>query len=182
MAFNVNEFAGALKSGGARSSLFEVQITNPINGVADIQVPFLCRSASIPAATVAPIEAPYFGRTIKMAGRRTYADWTTTILNDEDFAIRNAIEQWNHSMNSPQGNLVTTGGSAPSLYKANAQVTQFAKTGEILRVYEFVGLWPTNVDTIDLNWDADGVQEFTCTWAYDYWRVSGGSTGNAGGQ
>ena len=39
MAFNVNEFAGALKSGGARNSLFQVNITNPINGVADATVP-----------------------------------------------------------------------------------------------------------------------------------------------
>ena len=28
MAFNVNEFSGALKGGGARASLFQVQITN----------------------------------------------------------------------------------------------------------------------------------------------------------
>ena len=41
MAFNVNEFSGALKGGGARASLFQVQITNPINGVADAQVPFM---------------------------------------------------------------------------------------------------------------------------------------------
>lgn len=181
MAFNVNEFAGALKSGGARPSLFQVQITNPINGVADIQVPFMCRAASIPAATMSVLEAPYFGRRIKLSGTRTYADWSTTIMNDEDFAIRNAIEQWSHAINSPQGNLNTIGGSSPSLYKANAQVTQYAKTGEILRVYEFVGIWPSDVQSIDLNWETDAIQEFACTWTYDYWRVIGGSTGNAGG-
>ena len=64
-----------------------------------------------------------------------------TIINDEDMSIRNAMEQWNHSINSVQGNLRATGGSAPSLYKASAQVTQFSKTGEILRVYDFVGLY-----------------------------------------
>ena len=48
MAFNVNEFAGALKSGGARNSLFQVNITNPINGVADATV-----SATIPACALA---------------------------------------------------------------------------------------------------------------------------------
>jgi hypothetical protein len=182
MAFNVNEFAGALRAGGARASLFQVQITNPINGVADAQVPFLCQGAEIPAATIAELTVPYFGRQIKLAGNRTYAAWTPTIINDEDFAIRNAMEQWSNAINSFQGNLNNTGGSAPSLYKASAQVTQYAKTGEILRIYDFVGLFPTEVSTITLGWEQDAIETFTVAFAYDYWTVSGGITGNAGGQ
>ncbi len=181
MAFNVNEFAGALKSGGARNSLFQVNITNPINGVADATIPFMCKGAQVPAATLGTIEVPYFGRQIKVAGNRTYAEWAPTIINDEDMSIRNAMEQWNHSINSVQGNLRATGGSAPSLYKASAQVTQFSKTGEILRVYDFVGLYPSEVSTIDMAWDAETIQEYTVTFQYDYWQVSGGTTGNAGG-
>ena len=182
MAFNVNEFAGALKAGGARASLFQVQITNPINGVADAQVPFLCQGAEIPAATIAELTVPYFGRQIKLAGNRTYATWTPTIINDEDFAIRNAMEQWSNAINSFQGNLNNAGGSAPSLYKANAQVTQYAKTGEILRIYDFVGLFPTEVSAIALGWEQDAIETFTVAFSYDYWTVSGGITGNAGGQ
>lgn len=181
MAFNVNQFAGALKDGGARSALFQVQITNPINGVADVTVPFLCKAAAIPAATLGTVEVPYFGRTIKLAGNRTYAEWAPTIINDEDFAIRNAMEQWSNSINSFQGNISTGGGSAPSLYKSVAQVTQFSKSGEILRVYDFIGLYPSEVSQIDLAWDQEGVQEYTVTFQYDYWQVSGGVTGNAGG-
>jgi hypothetical protein len=181
MAFNVNQFAGALKDGGARSALFQVQITNPINGVSDVTVPFLCKAAAIPAATLGTVEVPYFGRTIKLAGNRTYAEWAPTIINDEDFAIRNAMEQWSNSINSFQGNISTAGGSAPSLYKSVAQVTQFSKTGEILRVYDFVGLYPSEVSQIDLAWDQEGVQEYQVTFQYDYWQVSGGVTGNAGG-
>ena len=181
MAFNVNDFAGALKGGGARSSLFQVQITNPINGVADSQVSFMVKAAQIPASTLGTVEVPYFGRQIKLAGNRTYAEWAPTIINDEDFAIRNAMEQWSHSINSAQGNLNTAGGTAPSLYKANAQVTQFGKDGSILRVYNFVGLYPSEVGAIDLAWDNEGIQEYGVTFQYDYWEVSGGSTGNAGG-
>ena len=182
MAFNVNEFAGALAAGGARPSLFQVQITNPINGVADAQVPFLCKAAQIPEATLSSIDVPYYGRNIKLAGTRTFAEWSPTIINDEDFAIRNAMEQWSNAINSFQGNLNNAGGSAPSLYKANAQVTQYSKTGEILRVYDFVGIFPTTVAAIDLGWEnGDAIEEFQVTFAYDYWQVSGGQTGNAGG-
>ena len=181
MAFNVNEFSGALKGCGARSSLFQVNITNPANGIADSIVPFMTKGAQVPAATLGTIEVPYFGRQVKIAGNRTYAEWTPTIINDEDMSIRNAMEQWNHSINSIQGNLRATGGSSPSLYKASAQVTQFSKTGEILRVYDFIGLYPSEVGTIDLAWDAETIQEYTVTFQYDYWQISGGTTGNAGG-
>ena len=181
MAFNVNEFSGALKGGGARSSLFQVNITNPANGIADSIVPFMTKGAQVPAATLGTIEVPYFGRQVKIAGNRTYAEWTPTIINDEDMSIRNAMEQWNHSINSIQGNLRATGRSSPSLYKASAQVTQFSKTGDILRVYDFVGLYPSEVGTIDLAWDAETIQEYTVTFQYDYCQISGGTTGNAGG-
>ena len=181
MAFNVNEFAGALKLGGARNSLFQVQITNPINGVADVQVPFLCKAAQIPAATLGVIEIPYFGRTIKQAGNRTFAEWAPTIINDEDFAVRNAMEQWSGTINSFQGNLNNAGGSNASLYKSNATVTQYSETGDILRVYNFVGIFPSEVSSIDLSWDAETIEEYTVTFQYDYWEVVGGTTGNAGG-
>jgi hypothetical protein len=182
MAFNVNEFAGALKAGGARPSLFQVQITNPINGVADAQIPFMCKAATIPEATLSAIDVPYFGRQVKVAGTRTFAEWTPTIINDEDFSIRNAMEQWSNAINTFQGNINNAGGSAPSLYKANAQVTQYSKTGEILRVYDFVGIFPTVVSTIELGWEnGDAIEEFQVTFVYDYWQVSGGQTGDAGG-
>ena len=170
-----------MKGGGARASLFQVQITNPINGVADAQVPFMVKAAQIPASTLGVVEVPYFGRTIKVAGNRTYAEWAPTIINDEDFAIRNSMEQWSNAINSAQGNLNTAGGSAPSLYKSNAQVTQFGKDGSILRVYNFVGIYPTEVAAIDLAWDSEAIQEFGVTFQYDYWEVSGGVTGTAGG-
>lgn len=181
MAFNVNQFSGALKAGGARGSLFQVQITNPINGVADAQVPFFAKSAAIPASTLGVIDMPYFGRTIKVAGNRTYDTWTPTIINDEDFAVRNAMEQWSNAVNAFQRNINTAGGSAPSLYKSNAQVTQYGKTGDVLRVYNFVGIFPVEISQIDLDWGAETVEDFTVTFAYDYWEVQGGVTGNAGG-
>jgi len=181
MAFNINDFAGALKDGGARSSLFQVQITNPINGVADIQVPFMCRAAQLPGSTVGTIPVSYFGRQVKLAGNRTFEPWTPTIINDEDFAIRNAMEQWSNAINTMQGNISNTGGSSPALYKSNAQVTQYSKSGDILRIYDFVGIYPSDISAIDLGWDQESIEEFSVTFQYDYWQVSGGSTGNAGG-
>ena len=181
MAFNVNQFAGALKGGGARNSLFQVFINNPVNAVGDAQVPFMCKAAQIPAATLGIIEIPYFGRQVKIAGNRTYAEWAPTIINDEDFAIRNALEEWINSINQFAGNLRSFGRSAPSEYKSTARVQQFDQLGSVVREYEFVGIFPTEVSTIDLAWETEGIEEYTVTFQYDFWQVSGGTPGNAGG-
>ncbi len=182
MAFNINLFQGALKLGGARPNLFQVNISNPVNGAADIQVPFMVRATQIPAATLGTVPLMYFGRQLNLAGNRTFAEWTVQVLNDEDFAIRNALEQWSNAINSFQGNLRNLGSASPTAYKGTAQVTQFSKTGVPLRVYNFVGMFPTDVAATELDWGSnDTVQEFSCTFIYDYWEVSGGVTGNAGG-
>jgi len=180
MAFNIQEIRSQLALGGARASLFQVQIANPANGAGDIKVPFMVKAAQIPASTLGMIEVPYFGRKIKIAGDRTFAEWTVTVINDEDFLIRNAMEQWMNTINSHAGNIREFGSASPLLYKSNAQITQFSKTGVPIREYTFNGMFPTEVSTIEMAWETtDAIEEFTVTFQYDFWEVSGGVTGNS---
>ena len=131
----------------------------------------------MPASTIQPINVPYFGRQLKLAGDRTFEAWSVTVINDEDFLIRNAMEEWSNKINRLQRNVREI-----NKYKSQAQVTQFGKDGTKLRVYEFNGIFPTNISSIDLGWDADNQYEtFQVTFEYDYWTVAGGVTGNAGG-
>jgi hypothetical protein len=182
MAFNINEIKSQLTYGGARQTLFSVQLFNPANGAGDVKTPFLVRSASIPEARLGNIAVPYFGRKINLAGDRTFPEWSVTVINDEDFLIRNAMENWSNSINSLEGNVRTFGTSSPTAYKSDGIVTQYAKTGAILRQYTFHGIYPADVSQIDLDWEAtDRIEEFRVTFLYDSWEVSGGKTGNAGG-
>lgn len=170
MAFNLNEFAGKLTRGGARASLFEVRLESPFG--ADIKdiAPFMIKVAEIPASTIASVEVPYFGRKIKIAGDRTFADWTVTVINDEDFKIRSAMEEWMNAINAHAANL-NTAGASPVNYKAQAQVLQYGKDGSIIRAYNFNGMFPTELSNIALDWSADATpEEFTVTFAYDYWN------------
>lgn len=181
MAFNINEMRSQLTFGGARASQFQVQIQNPVNGVADLKTPFMVQAAQIPESTIGTIEIPYFGRKVKIAGDRTFAEWTVTVMNDEDFLIRNAMEQWMNAINSHQENLRDFGSASPLQYKSQAQITQFSKTGAPLRVYNFNGLFPTNIGNIQMDWNTtDDIERFDVTFQYDWWNVSGGVTGNAG--
>jgi len=180
MAFNIQEIRSQLALGGARNSLFQVQIANPANGAGDIKVPFMVKAAQIPASTLGMIEVPYFGRKIKIAGDRTFAEWTVTVINDEDFLIRNAMEQWMNTINSHAGNIREFGSASPLLYKSNAQITQFSKTGVPIREYTFNGMFPVEVSPIEMAWETtDAIEEFTVTFQYDFWEVSGGVTGNS---
>lgn len=178
MSFDVNEFRSKLVRGGAKPSLFEVNITNPANSLGDDSVRFMAQAAAIPESTLGLIEVPYFGRKIKIAGDRTFAEWTVTIINDENFIIRNAMEQWMASINSHIGNESQIGVGAPSDYKSEAQITQFAKSGEVLREYTFTGLFPTSVASIAMDWNTtDDIERFDVTFQYDWWEISGGITG-----
>lgn len=177
MPFNIDEFQSRLPSDGAFSANFDVQILNPVNSAGDLDVPFLCKTAQIPGITTGSIEQKYFGRTINLPGTNTFEDWTVTILNDENFRIRNAMEQWAFAINSPAGNIRSQG-----IVKSDAEVRQYSKSGEIIRVYKFVDLFPISVAPIDLSWDnTDQIEEFQVTFKYNYWEVAGGTTGNAGG-
>jgi hypothetical protein len=181
MAFNVNDIKNQLVGGGARPTLFQVQLTNPINGAGDAKTPFMVKAAQLPASNLGVIEVPYFGRKIKVAGDRTFEEWTVTVINDEDFLIRNAMEEWMAAINTHEGN-VRDGGNSLLAYKSNdATITQFGKDGTPIRTYSFRNIFPTNVSAIDVAWDTnDTIEEFTVTFQYDYWQVTGGDTGLAG--
>lgn len=85
------------------------------------------------------------------------------------------------AINSHQGNVTALGSASPLQYKTQAQITQFSKTGVPLRIYNFNGLFPTEVSAIDMSWeDTDRIEEFSVTFQYDWWEVSGGITGDAG--
>lgn len=175
MAFNVSNFrAQGLVLGGARPSLFQIEMSLPA-GVgapnAAGRVPFLARAGQIPAATVDPVEVPYFGRKIKYAGDRTFADWTVTVMNDEDFQLRAMFENWSNRINSLVGNISATGPQLIAGYKATATVTQYGREGNPLRQYLFNGIFPTTVDAIALDWDnTNAIETFDITFAYDWWE------------
>jgi hypothetical protein len=176
MPFNINEFKSQLVGGGARPSLFQVQITNPILAAADFKVPFMVKASSLPASTLGEYDIPYFGRKVKYAGDRTFEAWSVTVINDEDFAVRNAMEAWSNSINSH----VSNSRSLPVNYKSDAIITQYGKDGTILRVYNFQGLFPLTIASIPVSWETvDAIQEFEVTFNYDLWTISGGNTGNS---
>jgi len=128
-------------------------------------------AAQVPAATVGVIDVPYFGRKIKVAGDRVFADWTVNIIEDEDMAVRAIMETWSNDINTLRSNYRI--GTTPEDYKSSdAFVTQYGKRGDVLRRYRFVGIWPNNVEAINLDWDrTNAIATFATTLSFDYWEL-----------
>lgn len=178
MAFNITEMRSQLVYGGARQNLFQVRINNPANASGDLKTPFMVQAAQIPESQLGVIPVFYFGRQMKLAGDRTFGDWTVTVINDEDFLIRNAMEEWSNRINRLERNVRDI-----NRYKTNATVLQYGKDGSKIREYKFDGIFPSVISPIELDWGTtDQIESFQVTFSYDYWTVSGGTTNNAGGR
>lgn len=190
MAFSINEIKSNLKFGGARPTLFQVILNSKFSSDLSSVAPFMVQAASLPGSTITPIPVSYWGRKIKVAGDREFEDWQVTVMNDEDFKVRHALETWHNKINSIVGNLNTTGSASPEAYKSEATVNQYAKAGSLrgngtvgapLRSYNFVGLFPAQIGPIELSWeDNNRIETFQVVFSYDYYTV-GGDTAPGGG-
>ena len=201
----ITNFKSALRGGGARPNLFEVDITGWPGGEnmgnfgndAKEEFQFLCKAAALPSSNITPIEIPFRGRTLKVAGDRTFDTWTITIINDENFRLRTKFEQWMNGINK-----LTDGSGAtnPGSYMGNAVVHQLGRGANQgrqsttnsgggdgssgrdnispLRTYYFSDIFPTEVSEIGLSYDStDTIEEFTVTFQVQYWVAGANSTG-----
>ncbi len=178
----ITDFKSKLTGGGTRSNLFEVVLSFPDAAAADAVVldkaRFLVKGANLPASNVANIDVPFRGRVLKIAGDRTFDTWTVTVINDTDFAIRSAFENWMNKINRVSDN---TGLTNPASYQADAYVYQLDRSGETLRSYHFYDVFPTQLSMIDLSYDSQGIQEFTVELQVQWWEAIKGNAANAGG-
>ena len=198
----ITQFKSRLAGGGARPNLFEVNVNdfkfaNPNWDNETFQ--FLCKASSLPASTITPVEIPFRGRVLKVAGDRTFDIWSVTVINDEDFKLRTSFEQW---MNGISKLSDASGATNPSAYMGNATVNQLGRgynagrnssTGSSagdasgggsgvtpLRTYYFDGIFPTSVGAIDLSYDTgDAIEEYSVEFQVQYWIAgSNSSTGS----
>jgi hypothetical protein len=183
MAFNVAEFRAQLIGDGARPNLFQVILTLPTfannSTAAGQKLQFMAKTAQLPGSSIGQVPMYYFGRELKFAGNRTFADWTLQIINDEDFLIRNSLESWMNGIASHASNLRATQAPNPSSYAVDATVIQYGKAGAPINTYKFVGVFPLDLSPIDLDWSSnDSIEEFSATFAYQYWTNSASTDSN----
>jgi hypothetical protein len=196
---SISQFKSKLIGSGARPNLFEVDVTFPAGVNLSVQgdgtgqfdkenFRFLCKSAALPASSVTPIDVPFRGRIMKVAGERTIDVWTVSVINDENFIHRRAFEAWMQNI-AQYGD--HSGLTNPNDYMGNAIVYQLGRspsntqgnntTGEdanILAQYRFIDIFPTAISEIGLSYDqANTIEEFTVEFQVQYWFPERPGTG-----
>lgn len=167
----IDRFKAQLLGGGARSNLFQVEM-NWIgsSGLTELGT-FLIKAAQLPASIVTPIMVPFRGRQLQVAGDKTFEPWNVTVINDRDMRLRNAFETWSNTITQNEENI---GLDNPASYQSNAQVYQLDKAGKKVKGYDFRGIWPSNVSSIDLSFDSENtIEEFTVEFQVQYWNATG---------
>ena len=186
----LSQFKSTLLGGGARPNLFEVELTTlPTGKTWHAEVfRYLCKAAALPASNIAQIDVPFRGRIFTVAGDRTFDVWQITVINDEDFKIRTAFEEWMDQISKLDNNM---GATDPSAYMTNATVYQLGRGSQkastdnsgssnaVLKEYEFVDIFPTAISAIDLSYDtSDAIEEFTVDFQVQSFSMkSGGPNG-----
>ena len=181
MTLRLDDFKTALAQGGARANLFRATVFFPnadIAGDANFNIngealqSFMIKTAQFPGSTINPIEVPFRGRMLKVSGDRIFEDWTCTITNDNNFAIRNSFERWHDAINGNVTNVSGRGTNAASFdtYVGNVEIEQLDRAGTVIKRYRMIGAWPNTVDPIEVGYDNGEIEEFGVTFSYQWWE------------
>ncbi len=194
MSFNVQEFRAAMGQDGARPNQFEIVMAFPtiigsVNTGADAAagvatgggvanetrlLTLMCRSSQLPESQIGTAVQHYFGREVKFPGDPTFTEWTLTVINDENFIIRNSFERWMQALKSNTTNLRQGNALSSFDYSSDGIVRQLGKSGNVLKEYKFVGMFPINLSAIDLDWGQnDEIETFQVTLAVQWWEAQG---------
>lgn len=185
----LDSFKSKLTGGGARANLFECVIPVPTwakpDGVVDFdeKLRMLVKTAGLPASTVSPIPVPFRGRTLNIAGDRSFDSWTITVINDTDFGIRRMIEKWMNGINKHQDTSGYINPNGTNGYQQDITVHQLGRapyTGAsnantnvpILRTYKLYGAWPSGVGAIPLSYDdVNSIEQYDVTFEIQWWEA-----------
>jgi hypothetical protein len=204
----IEKFKTQLKGGGARSNLFEVSFGTEQNSVQasttdgtasnifstlgvenliSVEDLMLIKTAGLPASTISEIPVPFRGRTLKIAGDRTFDVWSITVINDTDFKWRTFFERWmNYIVKVSDG----SGTTDPGSYMVDMNVAQLSRQAAdrlnqkgsaggdigILRKYVVHSVFPTNVSQIELSYNNENeIEEFTVDLQVQWWESYDGN-------
>jgi hypothetical protein len=187
---NVSTFLSNIGQ-GVKPNMFVVDINFPsdLNENDDKDLfQLMCKSAALPGSNLGVIEVPFRGRTVKIAGDRTFDTWSATFFNDKDMQLRSFFEDWANQLNTHEANTAPRflPDSNTSGYMADLFVTQLEKddkeSGSAIRTYQLHHCFPTNVSQIDLAYDSnDQIEEFTVEWQYSYFTATKANSSTTAG-
>jgi hypothetical protein len=159
----IDEFKAQLIGGGPRANRFKIFIPRAGN-----RIEFLAKAGNIPAATLGVVEVQWRGSVLKLAGDRTFENWTVSIINDSEFSARSALEAWQTEIQELGGG---NGATTTDYLISRAFVEQLDKSDSVLARYEFFNMFPINIGAIELSHETvDALEQFDVEFAFSHWE------------
>ena len=183
-AHNASKFRSMLKHGGLRQNSFKTTVTIPNgNSGIDETFSFLCTSGQVPAMTVGTATTHYFGRAVNFAGDREFEPYTVTLIEDESFTVRNALEAWQNAMNFlNQDTDKRSSMCNQSDYYVDVRFEPIgvdggacgmSGAGGVLKTYTLKNAFPSSIGAIEFDYSNNNtIANYQVTFTYDYFITS----------
>jgi len=175
MTFSVQNIVQSLnKSGIAKSSHFEVQITGV--GETDMERDMMARvsTAALPGRTISTAEYKIYGPVQKIPYGATYTDASMNILLSEDMREKEYFEKW-------QERIAGTNAFGLGRAKHNVEyydtitgtvnIRQYGEAGQLNSIHTLREAYPLVIGDVGLNWNDENPAELSVTFSYTDYKV-----------
>jgi len=183
MTFNVNNLTSSInKSGVAKTSHFEVQITGP--GSVDEERDIMTRadSCELPGRSLMTAEHKFdnYGPMNKVPyGGQVYTDSNITFILSEDMREKEYFEFWQDKMVGT-GAFNTGVGTGKSdfntqyfeNYVSTINIRQYGSAGQLRSIHTLNEAYPISIAPVAMSWSEDDVARLSVSFAYRNYRVA----------
>jgi len=162
-----------------RSSLYDAQaVADPaqswnfdmflpaIPGSSDTRaLTWKCMTSGLPGFNLDRVTVPLHGVELIYAGRKVYShSFNSTFMEASDWSTRSQFYAWSEATRS----WINNSGSFASAYKVNAQLVVYNDLPQVSRTITVYGMWPAEVNEVELDGSASNLITLNITWSFDY--------------
>jgi len=148
-----------------RGHEFELTLSTVIDGL-DEDIKFYATSSQLPGKKIQPAEIKFQGMTFRLPGEMQYTGSITVQCRcDSNMNTFERIKSWQNEY----GNLAMSGGGDKRLPLSKVKIDLLDSTlSDIVRTYELIGCFPSNVGDIELSHDNTEPIKFDLEITYQY--------------
>lgn len=154
-------------TGGLKSYMFYIPCSQ-FEGFSESE-DFLVKSTNLPGTSFEEITVPVNGLLYKMAGAKTYSDWTVTFNVDKEGKILELFYNW-HEKIMKNGCIA----SLPKTYMKDSLkvfIANLEEVGKKGKGYDFKYAWPKSIGDVSLDYSTSDVATLEVTFSYMYYKI-----------
>lgn len=152
----------------ARTYLWLIQFPVLLDGSDKELLQALAETTAIPGVGNEPIELSYMAMKMKIAGRQNFEHtFPATFKETTKLAVTRAFLNWHKKITHN----VTGVGMAPDVYKLTGKFHLLAPDASVIASFTAKGVWPENMDAVDLSYEDSAIIKRSVTFSFDTWDL-----------